>query len=53
MAPSVPWTKGHTMRLPLSPALIHNTLTWRMLIVRWERKFGDRRNPACATKGQP
>jgi hypothetical protein len=28
------------MRLPMSPYLFHDTQTWRLLRLRWERRFG-------------
>jgi hypothetical protein len=28
------------MRLPMSPYLFHDTQTWRVLRLRWVRRFG-------------
>lgn len=36
------------MRLPMNPRLVHDTLTWRLLILRWNRKLGNR---PSSTKG--
>jgi hypothetical protein len=33
------------MRLPMNPHVHHSTLVWRLLRLRWERRFGTTNNP--------